>query len=240
MNPFAALKNLSPFPFTSLHCTALLCGSEFKQRLFHYTALTGWLLGAFANCERRLLDSSYPSVRPSVRPHGTPRLPPNGAGTWVFFKYLRRKFKVHWNLSRITGTLLEDEYTFLKISGTILLRMRNVWDKSCGEKSIHTSPFPPPPENRASYEIMQKILYSPEGNRWQYGACACVLDTQGYTHTHTLRKWRAYCFPTTTMVTQTRRNVTLYVQWLSCYNLDSVYCAVRTEYLNVTPVHFLP
>jgi hypothetical protein len=37
------------------------------------------------------------------------------------------------SLTRITGTLLEDHYTFLITSRSVLLRMRNVPDKSCGE-----------------------------------------------------------------------------------------------------------
>ena len=37
------------------------------------------------------------------------------------------------NMPRITGTLHEDRYTFLIISRSVLLRMRNVSDKSCRE-----------------------------------------------------------------------------------------------------------
>jgi len=36
-------------------------------------------------------------------------------------------------MTRITGTLHEYEYTFLIISRSFLLRMRNVSDKSCRE-----------------------------------------------------------------------------------------------------------
>jgi hypothetical protein len=32
---------------------------------------------------------------------------------WVFFKNLSRKFKFHSNLTRMTGTLLEEKYTFI-------------------------------------------------------------------------------------------------------------------------------
>jgi len=46
-----------------------------------------------------------------------------------FFENLPGKFKFHSNWTRITGTLYEDQYTFL-ISRSILLRMRNVSDKS--------------------------------------------------------------------------------------------------------------
>jgi hypothetical protein len=41
------------------------------------------------------------------------------------------KFKFHLNGTRITGTLHEDQYTFLIKSPSVLLRMRNDLDKSC-------------------------------------------------------------------------------------------------------------
>ena len=80
------------------------------------------------NCEKRLLASCL-SVRTSASN--------NSASTggifmkfhiWVFLKN-SRNFKFHQNLTIITGTLHEDQYTFLTISRSILLRMRNVSDK---------------------------------------------------------------------------------------------------------------
>ena len=58
-----------------------------------------------------------------------------------------------------------------------------------------------------------KILYSGEGHRLQYGACALHA---GYLRlqTHTLRLCNIHCFPTATMVARTRLNVTLYVYFL--------------------------
>jgi hypothetical protein len=46
--------------------------------------------------------------------------------SWVLFENLSTKFKFHYNLTRITGTLHEDQYTFLIISRSFLLRIRNV------------------------------------------------------------------------------------------------------------------
>jgi len=51
----------------------------------------------------------------------------------VFLENLSRIFKFHLNLVRITGTLHEDQYTCLVITRSVLLRMRNVSDKSCRE-----------------------------------------------------------------------------------------------------------
>jgi len=61
-------------------------------------------------------------------------------------------------VTRIPGTLQEDQYTFMIISRTVLLRMRNVSEKSFKRKSKHMfcvqEYFS---ENRAVYEIMWKI-----------------------------------------------------------------------------------
>ena len=51
----------------------------------------------------------------------------------LFSENLPRKFKLHYNLTTITCTLHADRYTFLIISRSVLLRMRNVSDKSCTE-----------------------------------------------------------------------------------------------------------
>ena len=50
-----------------------------------------------------------------------------------FFENLPRKLKLHQNLTRITGILREDQYTFFIISRSILLKMENISDKNCRE-----------------------------------------------------------------------------------------------------------
>jgi hypothetical protein len=52
---------------------------------------------------------------------------------WGFLKNLLRKYKFHYNLSRITGTLHEHPCTFMILSCWILHRMRNILCKSCRE-----------------------------------------------------------------------------------------------------------
>jgi len=52
---------------------------------------------------------------------------------WVFFENLSRKFQFYKKLTRITSILHEDQYTFLIISRSILLRIRSVSYKSCRE-----------------------------------------------------------------------------------------------------------
>ena len=47
----------------------------------------------------------------------------------AFFWNLSWHASFHYNLTRITGTLHEDRYTFLTISNSVILRMRNISDK---------------------------------------------------------------------------------------------------------------
>jgi hypothetical protein len=57
--------------------------------------------------------------------------------------------------TKITGTVHEDQYTYLTISYSFLLRMRNVSDKRWRENKNTHSVFssPPPPPNRAVYNV---------------------------------------------------------------------------------------
>ena len=67
-------------------------------------------------------------------------------------------------MTRITGALHEDLCTFMTLSRPLLLRMRNVLDKSCRENQnthfVFNNFFPP--ENRAVYEIMWKNMVEPD------------------------------------------------------------------------------
>ena len=81
-------------------------------------------------------DCYHRHVRLSVCPHTTP-LPIDGISwnilTWLFFEHLPRKYKNHWNRTRITRTLHDGQYTFVITSRSVLLIMRNVSDKICRE-----------------------------------------------------------------------------------------------------------
>ena len=59
------------------------------------------------NCEKWHLASCL-----SVRPYGTTRLPFTKFQVWVFFEYLLRKFKLHYNLTRIMIALHANQHTF--------------------------------------------------------------------------------------------------------------------------------
>ena len=93
----------------------------------------GFFEGAFAKL-RRASVSFVVSVLPSVWNNSalTERICMKFY-IWGFFEYLSLKLKFHYNRTKITGALHEDRYTFLIISHSVLLRMRNVWEKSCRE-----------------------------------------------------------------------------------------------------------
>jgi hypothetical protein len=165
----------------------------------------------------------------SVRPSACNNSAPTG---WIFMKFeisvtlenLLKNSKFHGNVTRITVTLHEDLCTFIIISHWILLRMRNVSDESCRDnenthfvfKKIFFS------ENRAVYEIMWKNMVQPDSPQMavQYGEC--VLHA-GYLGLQTHRLYNPYCFSTTTKVTRTLLNVTLYLNCLSSFPVLSLY-----------------
>ena len=75
------------------------------------------------------------------------------------FENMSRIFKFRLNLTRIPGTLRKDLRTFLIISRSILLRIRNVSDTSRTEyPNKILCPVTFSPENHALYEIMWKNI----------------------------------------------------------------------------------
>jgi hypothetical protein len=69
------------------------------------------------------------------------------------------------------GTLHEYKYTFLIISHSVLLGMKNLSDKSCRENQNTHFMFNTFFFNHAVYEIMWKNIVESGRYRWQYGAC---------------------------------------------------------------------
>jgi hypothetical protein len=85
------------------------------------------------------------------------------------------------------------------------------WDEGCRENQNTHFVFsitPPPPENRAVYELMWKICLGQTGHGWQYNM---AHETARWTPnaTNTLRISNKYCFSTATMVALKRLNATL-------------------------------
>ena len=142
----------------------------------------------------------------SVRPSAWNNSAPSGRNfrkfdIWVFFEFLSRKFNFHENLTRVTGTVYENQFTLLIKSRSVLLRIGNASDKSCREKSKHTfcvhkhlNIFS---ENHAVYEKMWKNIAQrvrPTMTKWRM-RIACI-DAYGYIYTHT----RSECDERTSML----------------------------------------
>ena len=124
--------------------------------------LSMYFLGEFAKL-RKATISFFMSVRLSVCNTSAP------TGR-IFLKFvislfiekLSRKSKFLQHLTRVTGTLHEDYRIFLIISRPVLLRMRNVPDKSCTENQNTLCAFSNfLLENRSFNEIMWKNMVEP-------------------------------------------------------------------------------
>ena len=110
------------------------------------------------------------------------------------------------------------------ISGSLLLRMWNVSDKSCrGNKNTHfvfSNFFFF--ENHAVYEIRWKNTVEPEGPQmaiWRMRSACWITKathTKPHTHTHTHTHTQNLLFSTATMVARTRLSVTFHVHCLYC------------------------
>jgi hypothetical protein len=137
-------------------------GSQNKQRLFPYTKLSKWFLGAFAKL--RKANMSFPmSVRPSIRMELT-------GSNWADFRNIKHlkmflkfveKIKFHQNLTKIMDDLRENQYTFIITSRSIPLITRNDTKKKKVVEKIKTHILRSlnfSAENRADYEIMWKNI----------------------------------------------------------------------------------
>ena len=131
------------------------------------------------NREKRLLVLSCLSVRP----HGATRLPMPGFSWHLISEYFLRatrkqqeeekkkiivflksveKIEVSLKSGNNNGTVHADRYTLLIISRSVLLRMRNVWDRSCRENQNTRFAFRYfVPETRVAVERIWKNMIDP-------------------------------------------------------------------------------
>ena len=103
---------------------------------------------------------------------------------------MSRKFNFHQNLTRITGAIYEDLYTFMIISRIFLVRMRNVTDNRCIEnQNTHflLNNFSP----SRKYRLRDNVE---KYGRAREATALCMLDNVGCRHTLTV--WNTYCFST--------------------------------------------
>jgi len=135
---------------------------------------------------------------------------------WVFFENLSRIFQFHQHLIRITGTFDENQYTFM-ICRSVLLKMRHPSDIRYRE-------------NQTIYFMLNNFLFLKIVPLWD-NVEICGTPRQ-VTDGNIIRCMRFACwitktteahseyiiiivFPTATLATRTRLNVTLYVHCLS-------------------------
>ena len=122
--------------------------------------------------------------------------------------------------TRITGTLHKDQYTYLAISRSVLLRIKNVSEKCCREYmnkifcsvtfflSLFFSKI-------VHFELMRKKYFrAVQATDDNMAHAPCMLDTYGYKQTS--RICNTYCLSTATMVVRTHLNFTLFVQHILC------------------------
>ena len=110
---------------------------------------------------------------------------------WLIFENLSRNFKFHSNLTRITGTLHEEQYIFTFTSRSVFPIMRNVPDKSWREnQNTHFVVLNYFFGNRAVIEIKCKNSVQPDRPQMTIKSGACVLHAAWLrlqTHTQNLQ-----------------------------------------------------
>jgi hypothetical protein len=145
--------------------------------------------------EKRLPASSCLSVRPSA----CNNLAPTGRilmklyiRAFFFFENLSGKLKFYWNLTRITGTLHEDVFTFMTIYCSVILRIRNTSISNEKMKTHILCSVNFFPENRAVYEIKSKNMVKPERLQmtiWRRVACWVIKATHAHDFAHSPDLW---------------------------------------------------
>jgi hypothetical protein len=100
-------------------------------------------VGKSAKATINFVMSVCPSVLPSVRVEQLGSHWTDFREIWYFSIFWKsvKKFKFHWNLTRIAGTLHEDLCTFVIISPWILLRNEKCFGQKLYRKSKHAFYF---------------------------------------------------------------------------------------------------
>jgi len=142
------------------------------------------LLGAFA----KLRKATFRHVRPSVCPHATTRSHwTDFRETWHFSVFPKsvEKIQVSLKLDKNNGYLYVDQFTILIIARSVLLRMRNVSEKSRRENQnthfVFSNLFF---ENRAARDTVWKNNVQPDRPRMTIW-CMCIACWVAKDQAHT-------------------------------------------------------
>ena len=154
----------------------MLCTGLRKRRLLSQVTLTDCFLEAFEKFQKAAISfvmSVFMSVCPPARNNSAPtRRIFKKCYIWVLFENLSK------NLTRITGTLHENQHIFMIISRSILLRKRNVSDRTrTGNKNTHfiTNNFL---LKGTVYEIVWKNIVQPDRTMWRITTARWYLRLQ--------------------------------------------------------------
>jgi len=115
------------------------------------------------------------------------------------------------------GTLHEDLCTFLIISHSVLLRMRNVSDKSLRENQNTHFMFSNFFQTSYSFWDNMENIVEPERPHMTVW-CMCISCWIPKVQTHILIICNTYCLSTATIVAGMRLSVMLYIHCMSCFS----------------------
>jgi hypothetical protein len=139
---------------------------------------------------------------------------------FFFFKSVK-KIQVSLKSDKTTGTLREDQYTFMIITCSVLLRIKNVSDKSYrAHQNTHFTFNNFFFKSCCLWDNVEKYCRAGQATDDNMVYVPYMLDTKGYKHTH--RICNTYCFSTATVVAQMCLYVTLYAHCLSCLTTSNV------------------
>ena len=150
-----------------------------------------WFLSVFAKL-RKATELQLTSLCPSVRPHGTTRLPLDGFLWNLIFRFFPP------NICRENSSFIKIRREYLVLYMTFphlwqyLADFFLEWEifkiKVVEKIKTHTLSIQWlfSPENRAVYKIKHKMWWSHGGHKWRHNMAhtRCMLDKQGYTHAH--------------------------------------------------------
>ena len=112
-----------------------------------------------------------------------------------FSKICRENSKFHWNLTRITGTLHEDQYTFLSYRTQLFVEWEMFQAKVVQKVKTHnlrSATSPPPRKSCRLWDKVGKMLSVGVAAEDNMAHAHFTLDTEGYKHT--LRICNIYYF----------------------------------------------
>jgi len=159
----------------------------------------------------------------------TCNLASNDVFSWNFifqyFSKMSQKFKFHKNLARITPISHKGQCTFIIISCSVLLKMKNVSDKISREYQIHILWKATFSKNHTIYEIMWKNKVEPDKppSTIQCKQCACWLTKDTNTHSLSLSDYVTLnSFPWQQCFCKSASMWSLHIHYQSCFSIGTI------------------